>query len=1155
MKKLTLLLSLFLLSIGLFAQVWLQNVPEESRFDANQNFYAHQKAFNDYWQGKKYERSNGIKPFKRWENFMEPRVYPSGKLPVTQLFNEFVKRENQRDKNVKSSGNWTHLGPFDVPAGINDDVLRGVGRINAIAFHPSNENIIYVGAPAGGFWKTTDGGENWYTTTDDLPIIGISDIEVHPTNPDRIFIATGDADGSDTYSIGLLESTDAGETWNTTGLSYIIDNGVKIRGIIINPNNTDEMLVATSQGIYKSTNGAVDWTEIINTGNAGFVDLEYKPEDFSVIYASTKGYETGGVYRSTDGGDSFVLIEDNLPNYDYRRIELAVTPANPEVVYALFCNTSSALRGIYKSENSGVNWTEVTSGDEINLLGWASNGSDNGGQGYYDLSLAVSPDSEDEIWVGGVNVWKSLNGGTDWILNAHWDAGTDAEYVHADQHIFKFNPDGVLFAGNDGGIYKTTDGTYWENISHGIEILQVYRIGTSATDENILVTGAQDNGSYKCNNGFWQGIKGGDGMECLIDYTNPDIIYATSQFGNLGRSNDGGENFVNISPASNGAWITPYVIHPTNPNTLFAAYSQVYKTTDYGDSWTAISTSLAGENFRTIAVAPSNPDYIYVATYSQIFMSSNGGTDWTEITTGLPYLSIKYITISDTNPEVLWLAFSGYSDGEKVFTSSNAGSTWTNYSTGLPNIPANCIVYQNETNDLLYVGTDLGVYYRDNTMPDWTEFNTGLPNVIVDELEIHYGTNRIRAATYGRGVWESHLYDDGSNQPFASFSVNTTVACGEETIYFSDASAYSPTSWEWTFTPSTVTYVGGTDQNSQNQEIQFNAAGIYTVSLLATNDNGSHSVEKTDYIVQASIITDFSASKTLAYPDGAVYLYDHTQCEPTAWLWEITPSTFTFVDGTDANSQNPVVEFSQIGDYTVSLIATNSLDTEINTKADYISVGNNYYLEDAEITTCEGYFYDSQGPDVNYHNFENFIITFYPEDTEKTLQFDFSEFNVEYHETCVYDYLEIYDGTSVEANLIGTYCGTNSPNIVTANNVDGALTFKFHADGGVTEPGWLAAISCEIVSVPSVYKSDILVDIYPNPTSGVFDININGAENNDILINIYQIDGKLIFSEKHSDIKNIFNSKINISEQLNGVYLLEIVTANQVFNKNIIINK
>ena len=254
-------------------------------------------------------------------------------------------------------------------------------------------------------------------------------------------------------------------------------------------------------------------------------------------------------------------------------------------------------------------------------------------------------------------------------------------------------------------------------------------------------------------------------MECIIDYDNPDIMYAAYQNGVVNKSIDGGDSFSPIvyndgsGINASGAWVTPYIIHPTENNTLLVGKDQVYRSTDGGLIWTQVGSVSAGEIYmRALAYAPSNPDYIYASFLLQFFSTTDGNT-FTNRTGTLPVGSatIAYIAVSNTNPNKVWVTFSGYADGEKVYMSDDAGVTWTNYSAGLPNLPANCIVYQNGSNDALYVGTDVGVYYRNSSMSSWQPFFDGLPNVIVNELEIHYGAGKIRAATYGRGLWESDL--------------------------------------------------------------------------------------------------------------------------------------------------------------------------------------------------------------------------------------------------------------------------------------------------------------------------------------------------------------------------------------------------------------
>jgi photosystem II stability/assembly factor-like uncharacterized protein len=397
-----------------------------------------------------------------------------------------------------------------------------------------------------------------------------------------------------------------------------------------------------------------------------------------------------------------------------------------------------------------------------NILGGAPDGSGTGGQAWYDLSIAVSPSNANEVYVGGINIWKSTNGGSTWTLNAYWYYPEPAyPYVHADIHSLDFFGS-TLWAGSDGGIFKTTNGgSTWTDLSAGLQTTQFYRIGGYPARHDLVYGGSQDNGTNRYDAGSWTHVLGADGMECLVDYSNANIVYACIQNGGLRKSTNGGNNFSsivnNISEA--GAWVTPYVIHPTTPQTLFAGFVNVWKTVNSGSSWSTIS-SFSGSNLRSLAIAQSNSNYLYAATYTTIYKTTNGGTSWTNISTGLPTGSaaITYIAVSNTDPNKVWVTFSGYSSGNKVFASTDGGNSWTNYSGTLPNLPANCIVYETgSSNDAVYVGTDVGVYYRNSTLSDWQPFNTGLPNVIVDEMEIHAGTKKVRAGTYGRGLWESPL--------------------------------------------------------------------------------------------------------------------------------------------------------------------------------------------------------------------------------------------------------------------------------------------------------------------------------------------------------------------------------------------------------------
>jgi photosystem II stability/assembly factor-like uncharacterized protein len=357
-----------------------------------------------------------------------------------------------------------------------------------------------------------------------------------------------------------------------------------------------------------------------------------------------------------------------------------------------------------------------------------------------------------------------------------WTSSTSYNFVgapvaHADKHALVFQNGSTLFEGNDGGVYKTTNGgTNWTDLSNGMVISQIYRIGVSQTSANTVLTGLQDNGSKLYNGGFWTDVKGGDGMECIVDYSNSNYMYATYVRGQISRSTNGGSDFFPTNISANipggqpvGAWVTPYVIDQNNSATLFAGYDRIWKTADRGNNWASASQVLSGTNkLRSLAIAPSNSNVLYAADLTSMWKTIDGGaTNWASIS--LPALSgnsITYIAVKNNDPNTLWITCGGYTDGSKVFQSTDGGSIWTNISTGLPNLPVMCIVYYKVATDrtVLFVGTDLGVYVKDGTN-SWVPFNTGLPNVVVTELEILYtgGTNKLRAGTYGRGLWETNI--------------------------------------------------------------------------------------------------------------------------------------------------------------------------------------------------------------------------------------------------------------------------------------------------------------------------------------------------------------------------------------------------------------
>ena len=784
MYRLLLILVGSLFSLSLLSQSWQDNLLKTN---PNATTSDKTEAFEAYKRTHPYIKGNGYKPYARELDFVIPRIGKNTTFNANSLYIEWKKeQEKYAHSKTKSTANWVAKGPINTPIILSNGKNRGNGRINAIAFDPIDANIIWVGSPAGGLWKSLDGGDNWTTNTDNLPVLGVSHIAIDPINNQIMYIVTGDANATDTYSIGILKSTDGGGTWNTTGLSYTVEQEKTVNKVIINPVFTDSLYAVTNSNIMISADGGNTWS--ISGSIGRWRDIELKPNDRTVLYAVKQSSGSSNLYRTTDGGANWSIINNGISGTRYRPL-IAVTPDNPDVVYALFTDAQYNFHGLYKSSDSGDSW--VLQSDNPNILGRNTDGSSTGnGQAWYDLSLGVATNNENLVYVGAINLWRSDDSGNNWDIDGSSGNGSNYSYMHVDQHAFEFNPHThVAYAGNDGGFYKyREDLNSWEEKSDGLEISQFYKLGLSRSNPDRLVAGAQDNGTEMLTGNVWDAIRGADGMECAIDHYDEDIIYSSSQYGGLKKSYNGGNNWDNIKPVSyDGAWVTPYAVHENNNNLIVVGYDEVYRSTSGGAVWDSVSYNVSnGQSLRTIALAPSDEDYIYAASYSWIKLTKDAGSTWTNIKWGLPNYSITDITVANNNADRAWVTFSDYNSIHKVYETTDAGNTWNNISgNNLPGLPVNCIVYQSGANDDLYIGTDVGVYYTNNTLSEWMPFNDGLPNVIVKELEIHYDNGTISAATFGRGVWESPLNTLSTNindVQQLSFSIYPNPAKNQITI-------------------------------------------------------------------------------------------------------------------------------------------------------------------------------------------------------------------------------------------------------------------------------------------------------------------------------------------------------------------------------------
>lgn len=741
MKKVVLFLALGISCSVLYAQT--QRTLNSVRKQFNEEF---ERLRREGKTGKENASGDGLmQQFRRWEYMMRSRTLPGGIIPDgSHQWNEWHKYQATHSDQFKTAvalPAWKQVGNSLVPSNGG-----GAGRVNVVRFDPVNTNIIYAGTAGGGVWKTTNGGGSWTPLGDEFPVTSIADIAIDPNNGNNIYVATGDGAGYEfgvsndfwggVYTSGILRSTDGGITWAKATPIFDQSSREIVQRLVINPSNANVLLAATRTAVYRTTNGGNSWRKVLT---AHCYDMEWKPGDPLTIYAGGDG----NLYRSTDGGANWSTLKNGIGT---GRMSIEVSASNPLVIYALAAST------LQKSVDGGTTWAAK------------SFPSGAGFYGYYDLVLSCADANSDYLVAGGLNTVKSTNGGTSWSSVDVWYSFTSPNYVHADKHAAVFYPGSTsnILLGTDGGVFQTNNGgSSWIDLSNGMAIAQVYRLGTTPQNTNLVISGWQDNGCNKWDGTSWRQLFGADGMEAAIDPTNQNTLYECYQYGALQRSLDGGLSWSYIAPSS-GDWITPFVIDPVVSTRLYYATSSLYKSDNRGNSWSlvpGVNFSSTGGYASAIAVAPSNNNILYVTSPTKMYRVDISTNTATVITGTLPVnlTGINYIAVSNTDPNKVWVVLGGYSNGNKVFKSTNGGTTWTNVSGTLPNLPVSTIVYQNGSNDRVFIGTDIGVFATDNTQPDWLFYNNKLPNVMIHELEINYTSNKLVAATYGRGIWEVTL--------------------------------------------------------------------------------------------------------------------------------------------------------------------------------------------------------------------------------------------------------------------------------------------------------------------------------------------------------------------------------------------------------------
>ena len=694
----------------------------------------------------KNKKGSGLKPFERWNYHWGFYTNPDGTIkPATDLWSAW-EQKNQMKKNQTQTdvSDWKPLGPYN-NSDTSTSTLKqsGQGRVNAIAVDPQVPTTLYVGAPAGGIWKSIDNGASWKPLTDHLPQIGVSGIAIHPTNSNIIYIATGDDDASDSYSVGVWKSIDGGASWTVTG-SMGGSSFPGMNEIYIHPTSPETVLVATGSGIFKSINGGTTW---INKYNVAVSDLKMKPGDPTVWYATTNNL----LLKSIDSGETFTPVA--LPTLsNSAKLILDVSIANPNYVYVLSAKSienDSGFNGLWKSTNSGVSFVKTAETNDIF----------NSTQAWYDLALTVSSNNANIVYVGVLDIWKSTNGGDSFESINDWGEPEEDAYTHADIHFMRFM-NGKFYVGSDGGIYVSeNEGVNFTDLTKGLAISQFYKISVSPKNYNKITGGLQDNGGFALNDNAWRNYHGGDGMEGVIDPTAEDTSYGFVQYGGaLIKTIDGGRTTVltlNAPEAEvgenegdeGGEWVTP--LASNSKGEIFSAFKSLYKIVD--NKWVKTSTNVFGGDINNLEIDPKNDNNMYLSLGSELYKSINGGVDFSLVPFTLSE-DINGIEVSNSTSNTVWVI-----TNSKVYKSENILNTtpvFTELNSNLPTESKAVIKHHERSgNNTLYLGTTLGVYTYNDTSNTWATYDNKLPNVKITDLEVQEEDSKLIVATYGRGIF------------------------------------------------------------------------------------------------------------------------------------------------------------------------------------------------------------------------------------------------------------------------------------------------------------------------------------------------------------------------------------------------------------------
>lgn len=804
--------------------------------DYSINFYTVCDSAEAYFKTiDRFKKGSGYKPFMRWKYLNESKFGPSGNR---NLYFYLPYKESQRiksediarrgNKKSSSSMSWNYEGPDQVGT-VTGHWAPGLGQFIFVKVNPSNKNQIYAGSRSGGLWRTNDEGLTWSHNTDNLPAAGVNCFDTNPSNfNDLIFNVKS---GELSISFGIYRSTDGGNTFAQTAFNPTnlglggVGSNFQIYAIKYHPTIPNLIFIGTNHGIYRSTDNLNTWTNIIPSSSV--YDIEFHKTNPNILYLyDSNNPNKNRILKSTDLGLSFVQLPEITTNNNYR-FNISTIASNPSNIY-LFSET-----GFWKSTDEGATFSLVSSSTSENNL--------------YD---GVPNDLDPTKFLAGyVDLCRSTDSGANFQKCSWWDISASAngsgslqdnynnsnKYVHADTN-YKMCINGIFYVCTDGLLCKSEDnGATWQRLTKNIGNREYYNLGVNQSNVNATVLGCQDNGTTFKNDDGWYEVAGADGMECFTFPLNEKNMIFSTQSGGRSRTYNLGYNNTGIRPpGSTGEWVAPMFFDPNDQYTIYSFSQKVYKSTDFGSNWVELAspTTFTGD-IAEAAIAENDSKRIAISRQNHLELSIDGGNSFTSIMGNLPSnLYISDVTFDPDNDNTLLVTYADVSSvygQNKVFISTNSGASWSNITYNLGYLPVHNVIV---AKGIIYIGTEIGVYYKNLTDTFWTPLNSGLPNVAVRELDFNYGANVLKAATWGRGLWNIKLVGR-ENYP----SINKTIITDPVTFDTPKATVDQ-------YVTSTIDYAGTLSNVYVSWAIgapNFNTTDVIQMSLVSGNTWKSNS--------------------------------------------------------------------------------------------------------------------------------------------------------------------------------------------------------------------------------------------------------------------------------------------------------------------------